>query len=108
MNTIQIILIACVLLLAVYALTNFKQRKLFLTFMLVLLTAIILFPDSLQYLAQKVGVNRGVDLLFYITFLLFIFIFIGFYKKLKLLEKKMTDIVRKLSVLEGEKLGSGS
>ncbi len=108
MNTIQIILIACVLLLAVYALTNFKQRKLFLTFMLVLLTAIILFPDSLQYLAQKVGVNRGVDLLFYITFLLFIFIFIGFYKKLNFLEKKMTDIVRKLSVLEGEKLGSGS
>lgn len=105
MNTIQIILIACVLLIGFYALINFKQKKVYLALLLVALTAIILFPDSLQFLAQKVGVNRGVDLLFYLTFLLFIFIFIGFYKKLKTLEKKMTDIVRKISISEGEKLG---
>ena len=102
MNSIQIILISCVVLITAYTLYNFKKNRPLVLLLVAGTVFIILFPDELTVVARKVGVRRGVDLLFYLTFTLLIFILVRFYKKIKYLERKLTDIVREMALRHAE------
>ncbi|WP_300596704.1 DUF2304 domain-containing protein [Niabella sp.] len=94
MNSIQIILIICVSLMTLYITSIFKPNKLLILFLFLACVFIIVFPDELTGIAHLVGVNRGVDLLFYFTFLFLFLTIIVLYKKIRDLQKKITKLIR--------------
>ena len=80
MNGIQILLIAGVVLLALYYV--FRLRSALVDLMLLLLFAgaaifFILAPENTNKIAHKLGVGRGADLLFYSCILFFLFILLS-------------------------------
>lgn len=54
----------------------------------------ILFPQYTNTIAHKLGVGRGADLLFYICILLFLFVILKMFARIRRLEKKLTELVR--------------
>ena len=52
------------------------------------------FPDLTTIIANKVGVGRGSDLIFYVFIILTLFIIFGFYIRLDKINDSLTVIVR--------------
>ncbi len=97
-NGIQIILIGGVLAIFLYYIFRFRSAFIDLLILLVfsgLAIFFILFPEKTNLLAQKVGVGRGADLLFYCCILFFLFILIKLFARIRRLEKTLTELVRK-------------
>lgn len=98
MNGIQILLIGGVLAIFVYYISRFRSAfvdLLLLSVFAALAVFFILFPDYTNVIAKKLGVGRGADLLFYLCILLFLFILIKLFARIRRLEKKLTELVRK-------------
>lgn len=98
MNGIKILLITGVALIAVYFFVRLRNSLFDLLLLLVLLgTAVvfILFPELTNRLANKLGVGRGADLVFYTSILLFWFVILKLYARLRKLEQIITTLVRK-------------
>lgn len=105
MNGIQAILISGVILISFYY--ALKLRSAFLD--LVILTAcslgaifFILFPSYTNVLAHKMGVGRGADLLFYLCILLFLFIILKLFARIRRLEKQFIELVRQEATREAK------
>jgi len=97
MNGIQVILITGVISIFLYYL--FRLRNAFvdlLTLAAFSLLAIyfIIFPNSTSLIANKLGVGRGTDMLFYTCILLFLFLFMKLFSRIKRLESKLTSVIR--------------
>lgn len=97
MSGIQILLIGGVVLIVLYY--AFRLRSaLFDLIVLLAFSALavyfILFPDYTSAIAHKLGVGRGADLLFYICILLFLFIIMKLFSRIRRLEQVLTEIVR--------------
>ena len=98
MNAIQVILIGGVVAIFVYYISRFRNAFIDLLILFLfsgLAIFFILFPDKTNAIAQKVGVGRGADLLFYCCILFFLFILIKLFARIRRLEKTLTDLVRK-------------
>lgn len=98
MNGIQIVLLIGIVLIAVYFFARLHNSLLDILLLLVLVgTALIFvfFPDLTSTIAHRLGVGRGVDLVFYISIITFWFVIIKLYVRIRKLEKTITDIVRK-------------
>jgi len=97
-NGIQIILIGGVLAIFGYYISRFRNAFIDLL-ILVLFSGLaiffILFPEKTNLIAQKVGVGRGADLLFYCCILFFLFILIKLFARIRRLERTLTELVRK-------------
>jgi len=52
------------------------------------------FPDFATYFANKVGVGRGADLIFYVFIILSLFVAFSFYIRLDKINDSLTIIVR--------------
>lgn len=67
---------------------------------LIWLTAcvLILTPDSLTYLANALGINRGADLLLYGLTLAFLFMSFLLYARIVQLRRQVTELVRHLAL----------
>lgn len=97
MNGIQVLLISGVALIVVYYAFQFRNALVDLLALLVLSGAgifFILFPGYTNDIAHWLGVGRGADLLFYCCILLFLFIIIKLFARIRKLEKQLTDLVR--------------
>lgn len=98
MNGIKILLITGLAFIAVYFFIRLRN-SLFDIFLLLLLiataTVFILFPDLSNDLAHKLGVGRGADLVFYTSILIFWFVILKLYARIRRLEQTITQIVRK-------------
>jgi small membrane protein len=97
MNGIQILLIGgvvAIFLYYVFRLRNALIDLLALAAFAGLAIFFILFPDYTNTIASKLGVGRGADLLFYLCILLFIFIIVKLFARIRRLEKMLTDHVR--------------
>lgn len=97
MNGIQILLISGVSLIVVYYAFQFRNALVDLLALLALSGAgifFILFPDYTNVIAHRMGVGRGADLLFYCCILLFLFIIIKLFARIRKLEQQLTDLVR--------------
>ncbi len=108
MNGIQIILIGGVVAIFVYYIARFRSAFIDLLILFVfsgLAIFFILFPEKTNLIAQKVGVGRGADLLFYCCILFFLFILIKLFARIRRLEKTLTDLVRKQAKDEANKPG---
>jgi hypothetical protein len=62
----------------------------------------VLFPELTTKLAKAVGVNRGVNLIFYTGFLILFFLVLKLYVRSKKLEQNLTELVRKISLEKAE------
>lgn len=106
MTGIQIILISGLLLAALFYFIKWKNNIAdVVLFTLLVGTAItfILFPDWTNIIAHQLGVGRGADLVFYLCILLFCFIILKLYARLRRLEKVITDLIRKDALEETKK-----
>ena len=98
MNGIKILLITGLAFIAVYFFIRLRN-SLFDIFLLLLLiataTVFVLFPDLSNDIAHKLGVGRGADLVFYTSILIFWFVILKLYARIRRLEQTITQIVRK-------------
>ena len=98
MNGIQILLLTGVLIILVYYIARFRNAIFDLVIVFVfagLGVFFILFPEKTNLLAHKLGVGRGADLLFYSCIIFFLFIIVKLFARLRRLEEKLTELVRK-------------
>lgn len=97
MTGIQLVLLTGVAFIALYFIIQLKKQLLDLGLLFVLIAAAIVFilwPESTNLLAKKLGVGRGADLIFYVSILLFWFIVLKLYARLRRLEKTVTQFIR--------------
>ena len=98
MNGIKIILITGVAFIAVYYFIRLRNSIFDIILLLLLIGAgitLILFPDISNRIAHWLGVGRGADLVFYTSILIFWFIILKLYARIRRLEQVMTKLVRK-------------
>lgn len=98
MSGIQILLIASFLFIALYYFVRLRNSltDLLLLLSLVLLAVLfILFPEWTNNIAHRLGVGRGADLIFYTCVVLFIFVILKLYARIRRLEQITTELLRK-------------
>ena len=100
MTGIQVLLVAGALSLSAYYV--FRLRNAILDLLLLILFTcmavfFILFPDSTNVIAHKLGVGRGADLLFYVCILFFAYIAMKLFDRIRRLERQLNELVRELA-----------
>jgi hypothetical protein len=111
MTSIQVILIVLSLLAAVLTSFVFQSRlgaRLLAVFFFVAASAFVLFPDSTTRIAHTLGVGRGADLLLYLALFAGIHAFLLLYLRTRHLERKVTELIRAVAILNAEKFGSAT
>lgn len=107
MNGIQILLITGLAFMAVYFFMRLRNSlfDILLLFILIgIATVFILFPDLSNDLAHSLGVGRGADLVFYTSILIFWFVVLKLYARVRKLEQTVTQIIRKEAMDEAEEI----
>ena len=107
MNGIQILLICGIAFLYLYYALRLKSAITDLAVLFVFAALgifFILFPDKSTAIAARLGVGRGADLLFYLCILLFLFIILKLYARIRKIEYNLTLLVRKQAKEEVNKL----
>lgn len=107
MSPIQIILISGVVFITLYLYLRLRSNLvdailIFLFFGGAIF--FIVFPDATTTIAQRLGVKRGVNLVFYVTILFLFFLILKLYSRIRKLEKKFTEMVRDKGVEKAEYL----
>lgn len=105
MNGIKILLITGVAFIAVYFFIRLRNSILDILLLLGLIAAaivFILFPDITNQLANRLGVGRGADLVFYTSIIIFWFVILKLYARIRKLEQLLTTIVRNKAIEEAE------
>ncbi|QNA44649.1 DUF2304 domain-containing protein [Lacibacter sediminis] len=107
MTPIQLILIIGFLFTGLFYFVRLRNRiaDVLLLFILVGVAVLfILFPEWTNVLAKKLGVGRGTDLVLYLCIVLFYFVVLKLYARMRKLEQQITDLIRKQAIDEVEKL----
>jgi hypothetical protein len=97
MKEIQPVLLAGVAFIFLYFIVWMKKRLLDIIILFVMITCAVLFilwPDLTTIIAKKVGVGRGADLIFYVSILIFWFVILKLYSRIRRLEQLFTTIIR--------------
>jgi len=105
MNGIKILLITGVVFIAVYFFVRLRNSLFDLILLLLLVCAavvFILFPEITNQLARNLGVGRGADLVFYTSIIIFWYVILKLYARLRKLEQTITTIVRKNAMEQAE------
>jgi hypothetical protein len=63
----------------------------------------VLFPERTDYVANWIGVGRGADLIGYLVQVLLLFMSLHFYTKFVDVQRQLTQLVRELAILRGER-----
>ena len=107
MNGIQILLVTAVVLVAVYFFVRLRNSVLDILLLIALVSAAVIFiffPDATNRIAHRLGVGRGADLVFYLSIVIFWFVILKLYVRIRSLEKIVTEVVRKDAIKEADKL----
>jgi len=97
MKEIQPVLLAGVAFIFLYFIVWMKKRLLDIIILFVMIACAVLFilwPDLTTIIAKKVGVGRGADLIFYFSILIFWFVILKLYSRIRRLEQLFTTIIR--------------
>lgn len=62
----------------------------------------VLFPEIITWMANKVGVARGTDLLLYTLVVAFLFVAVALYQRVHELEARLARLTRALALATGE------
>jgi hypothetical protein len=98
MTGIQLLLLTGVVFIGLYFIIRSKKRllDLFLLFILVATAVVfIIWPDLTNSIARRLKVGRGADLIFYISILIFWFVVLKLYARMRRMEQALTDMARK-------------
>ncbi|MBD2699764.1 DUF2304 domain-containing protein [Spirosoma sp. BT702] len=101
LTPIQLLLSALLLVVAVASLRLFRNRLLYRLFFIGIVFTGILFvavPILPVYLATKLGVGRGVDLVFYLLFTGFLLLIAVLYRRLLQHDTMLTQIIRQNAI----------
>ncbi|MBL0307386.1 MAG: DUF2304 domain-containing protein [Chitinophagaceae bacterium] len=105
MNGIKILLITGVVFIAVYFFVRLRNSLFDLILLLLLVCAavvFILFPEITNQLAHNLGVGRGADLVFYTSIIIFWYVILKLYARIRKLEQVLTIFIRKKSIEEAD------
>jgi len=105
MNGIKILLITGVVFIAVYFFVRLRNSLFDLILLLLLVcaaVAFILFPEITNQLARNLGVGRGADLVFYTSIIIFWYVILKLYARIRKLEQVLTIFIRKKSIEEAD------
>jgi hypothetical protein len=72
------------------------------------LVVAVLVPDVTSVVAQHLGVGRGVDLAFYVGFLLLFFLVAMQRARIREQDRTITTIVREIALLRAERAGDAA
>ena len=98
MSGIKILLITGIAFIAVYFFVRIRNSILDLLLLLLLISIAVLFivmPDLTNRIAHYLGVGRGADLIFYISIIIFWFVILKLYARIRKLEQIITTVIRK-------------
>ena len=73
-------------------------RKAVIAFVVLTMLVFAIQPDWSTDVAHRVGVSRGVDLLFYVSHLVLFFVAFLYFLKFKKMEARLTKLVRQLAL----------
>lgn len=80
--------------------TRAWKRLAFLAFVAVNVVA-VLWPSGVTWVAHRLGVGRGTDLVLYLLVVAVSFFALNTYLRFKALERKLTDLARSVALQEG-------
>lgn len=103
MTGIQILLLTGIAFISLYFFIRWKKRVLdilLLAAMILCAAVFVVWPDLTQSLAKTLGVGRGADLVFYLSILIFWFVVLKMYSRIRKLEQMITQIARKEALNE--------
>lgn len=66
----------------------------------------VLQPDRLTWVANRLGVGRGTDLVLYLLVVAFIFGMLNFYLRFREIDRRFTELARTLAIREAEIVNS--
>lgn len=107
MSGIQVILLGLMLLIALYAISTFRKRKpglLLIVIVFLMGCGLVFYPELSMIVSRKLGVGRGADLVFYSCILLFCFILLIAYIRIRRLEHEINSLMRNQSLKSGKNL----
>lgn len=107
MTGIQLVLLTGVAFISLYFLVRLKKRLLELFLLLCMIACAVVFilwPEVTNIIAKKLGVGRGADLIFYISILIFWFVVLKLYIRIRKLEQAFTNIVREDALKKAQEL----
>jgi len=97
MSGIQLILLTGVVFIGIFFFIRLKKRTLDILLLVLMVgcaAVFVIWPDITNKIATRLGVGRGADLVFYISILIFWFIILKLYARIRKLEQLLTEIVR--------------
>ncbi len=62
----------------------------------------VLRPDDVTWVANRLGVGRGADLVLYLLVIAFILGMLNFYLRFKTMDRRLTDLARTVAIREAE------
>ena len=107
MSGIKIILLTGIVFISLYFIIRLKRKLLDLLLLFAMIGVAIVFiiwPDLTNALAKQLGVGRGADLVFYISILIFWFVVLKLYVRIRALEQSFTEMIRKNAISEAKEL----
>lgn len=97
MNGIQVLLITGIILVAVYFYTRLHHSVLDIVLLVLMVATGLVFvvlPELTNTIAHRLGVGRGADLVFYLSIIIFWFVILKIYARIRRIEKILTKVVR--------------
>ena len=64
---------------------------------------LVVFPDISTWIANKVGIGRGADLLFYFAHLFFLLVAVALWRRLITLNDTVTRLAREIAIIKAER-----
>ena len=110
MSGIQLILLTGIAFIGLYFLIQLKKRLLDILLLFVMIACAVVFiiwPDVTNTIAKRIGVGRGADLIFYISILIFWFISLKLYARMRKLEQQFTKIIREDALKKAQDIQNG-
>ncbi|MFJ8432748.1 DUF2304 domain-containing protein [Kitasatospora sp. NPDC094019] len=83
--------------------TRAWKRMAFFAFVLANVYA-VLRPEDVTWVANKLGVGRGTDLVLYLLVVAMAFMTLNTFMRFRSLEKKLTDLARTVAVNDGQRV----
>lgn len=106
MTAIQLILSSGLLLIGIYAYVRFRSAVIDAILIFIFIGTgilLVIFPNLTNKIANKLGVGRGADLVFYLCILFFFFILLKLYSRIRKLEQTITKLARNDSIKAASK-----
>jgi hypothetical protein len=101
--------------LSAFVLTILKYRRgkikllelIFWSLLWLAAVVLIVLPDTMSFLADMLGIGRGVDAVIYLSVILSFYMIFRLYEKMDQIEREITEIVRHLALEEKDRSSAG-